>query len=102
MANLNRQLPGKEVDSDISQQKHKKLPQITIRGTMQYVTQRGFTKEHAVSGRGRESPLLVPRRLPEDHSCLGLPGHLASQCLSFFTYAKEITKYLFHEAVRIE
>lgn len=39
----------KEVDRDITQQKHKRLTQVIIRGTMQCVTQKRFTEQYAVS-----------------------------------------------------
>lgn len=48
-----------EVDNDVSQRKHQKLTQVTLQGTMQYVTQKRFIEEYGGSGEDvMPSPLL--------------------------------------------
>lgn len=54
----------KEVDSDVSRQKHKKLTQVTSQAT-QYLTQKRVQEEYGVSGEDVIRPLL-----PKNHNCL--------------------------------
>lgn len=48
----------KEVDNDVSQQKHKKLTQVTSQAT-QYVTQKRVQEEYGVSGEDVIRPSLT-------------------------------------------
>lgn len=49
----------KEVDDDISQQKHQKLTQVALQGTMQDVTPKRFIEEYGVL----EEDVIMPSPL---------------------------------------